>query len=214
MTNVFSWRNSVSLCPASFCTPRPNLPVFKVSLDFLLLHSHSLWWKGHLFFFGVSSRMSCMSSQKNKDNGKTSDNKKLAEKVFNISDTWVWNTSCRQLTLILKKKKVNFFSLFYHALSLSTFWEQKQKFGQKLQRHYNCDQGSTLKVSKYKQFLPSDLFYHFSEKILKIKYPLKKNKCKETFFLGPNSLLNFCITWLTWISHCLFMFSLKYHMMA
>ena len=80
-----------------------------VSLDFLLLHSHSLWWKGHLFFFGVSSRMSCMSSQKNKDNGKTSDNKKLAEKVFNISDTWVWNTSCRQLTLILKKKKVNFF---------------------------------------------------------------------------------------------------------
>ena len=24
---VFSWQNSVSLCPASFCTPRPNLPV-------------------------------------------------------------------------------------------------------------------------------------------------------------------------------------------
>ena len=27
MTNVFSWKNSFSLCPASFCTPRPNLPV-------------------------------------------------------------------------------------------------------------------------------------------------------------------------------------------
>ena len=27
MTNVFSWQNSISLCPASFCTPRPNLPV-------------------------------------------------------------------------------------------------------------------------------------------------------------------------------------------
>ena len=27
MTNVFSWENSVSLCPASFCTPRQNLPV-------------------------------------------------------------------------------------------------------------------------------------------------------------------------------------------
>ena len=27
MTSAFSWRNSVSLCPASFCTPRPNLPV-------------------------------------------------------------------------------------------------------------------------------------------------------------------------------------------
>ena len=27
MTTVFSWQNSVSLCPASFCIPRPNLPV-------------------------------------------------------------------------------------------------------------------------------------------------------------------------------------------
>ena len=27
MTSVFSWQNSVSLWPASFCTPRPNLPV-------------------------------------------------------------------------------------------------------------------------------------------------------------------------------------------
>ena len=25
--SVFSWQNSISLCPASFCTPRPNLPV-------------------------------------------------------------------------------------------------------------------------------------------------------------------------------------------
>ena len=27
MMNAFSWQNSVSLCPASFCTARPNLPV-------------------------------------------------------------------------------------------------------------------------------------------------------------------------------------------
>ena len=27
MTSVFSWQNSVSFCPASFCTPRSNLPV-------------------------------------------------------------------------------------------------------------------------------------------------------------------------------------------
>ena len=26
MTSAFSWQNSISLCPASFCTPRPNLP--------------------------------------------------------------------------------------------------------------------------------------------------------------------------------------------
>ena len=27
MTSAFSWQNSASFCPASFCTPRPNLPV-------------------------------------------------------------------------------------------------------------------------------------------------------------------------------------------
>ena len=27
MTSAFSWQGSVSLYPASFCTPRPNLPV-------------------------------------------------------------------------------------------------------------------------------------------------------------------------------------------
>ena len=27
MTSVFSWQNSISLCPASFCTPGPSLPV-------------------------------------------------------------------------------------------------------------------------------------------------------------------------------------------
>ena len=27
MTGGFSWQNSIKLCPASFCTPRPNLPV-------------------------------------------------------------------------------------------------------------------------------------------------------------------------------------------
>ena len=26
MTSAFSWQKCVSLCPASFCTPRPNLP--------------------------------------------------------------------------------------------------------------------------------------------------------------------------------------------
>ena len=27
MTSKFSWKNSISLCPASFRIPRPNLPV-------------------------------------------------------------------------------------------------------------------------------------------------------------------------------------------
>ena len=37
MTSAFSWQNSVSPCPASFCIPRPNLPVsiYYVSYDVL-----------------------------------------------------------------------------------------------------------------------------------------------------------------------------------
>ena len=53
ITNAISWQNSVRLCPASFCTPRPNLPVTpgRPDTDFLLLHSSPLWWKEHFFFF-------------------------------------------------------------------------------------------------------------------------------------------------------------------
>ena len=63
MTSVFSWQNFISLCLASFCTPRPHLPIIpgkwnislgmeyinismeyiNISLDFLLLHSRR--WK-------------------------------------------------------------------------------------------------------------------------------------------------------------------------
>ena len=37
---------------------------FQVSLEFLLLHSKTLWWRGYLVFnfFGVSSRRYCKSS--------------------------------------------------------------------------------------------------------------------------------------------------------
>ena len=40
MLSMFSWQNPFSLCPLSFCTPRPNLLVFPnllwISFDFLL----------------------------------------------------------------------------------------------------------------------------------------------------------------------------------
>ena len=49
MTNVFSFQNPISICPISFCTLRPNLLLLKVCLDFLLLLSNPLWWKGHFF---------------------------------------------------------------------------------------------------------------------------------------------------------------------
>ena len=57
-TSAVSWQHSVSLCPASLCTPRPNLRLLQVSLNFLVLHSSSLFD----IFFGDSSRKSCRSS--------------------------------------------------------------------------------------------------------------------------------------------------------
>ena len=51
----------ISLCPASFCTPRPNLPVTPGISWLPTFAFQSLWWKG-LLFFGVSSRRSCRSS--------------------------------------------------------------------------------------------------------------------------------------------------------
>ena len=59
MTSVFSWQNSVNLCPDSFCTPRSNcltsyfcIPVPYDEMDIFFF-----------FFFGGSSRRSCRSLQ-------------------------------------------------------------------------------------------------------------------------------------------------------
>ena len=50
MTSAFSLQNSISLCPASFCTPRSNLPVTPGISWLPILHSSPLWWTGHLFW--------------------------------------------------------------------------------------------------------------------------------------------------------------------
>ena len=50
MTSVFSWQKSISLFPASFCTPRPNLP-FTPGVSWLPTFAfQSPIWKGHLFW--------------------------------------------------------------------------------------------------------------------------------------------------------------------
>ena len=64
--HCISWQNSFSLCPASFCIPRAHLPLtpgiswlpnFALQSPMMKQTSLSL-----SFFFGVSSRRSCMSS--------------------------------------------------------------------------------------------------------------------------------------------------------
>ena len=47
MTSVFSWQNSLSLCPASFCAQRPNLPITPGISWLSFLHSNPLLWKIH-----------------------------------------------------------------------------------------------------------------------------------------------------------------------
>ena len=58
-------------------------PLFQVSLDFPLLYSSPLWWKGHLFFFfGVSSSRSYRSSQ----------NHSASASSALMVGTWTWIT--------------------------------------------------------------------------------------------------------------------------
>ena len=48
MTSAFSWQNSISLCPASFRPPKPNLPVTPgCSLEGMMLKL-KLQYFGHL----------------------------------------------------------------------------------------------------------------------------------------------------------------------
>ena len=62
MTSAFSWQNSVSLCHASFCTPRPNLPVIpNVSLLSTFVFQPPIMKRTS--FLGVSSKKSRRSSQ-------------------------------------------------------------------------------------------------------------------------------------------------------
>ena len=62
MTSAFSREDSVSLCPASFCMPRPDLPVtpgILLTFYFCILIPYD---EKDIFFSSVSSRRSCMSS--------------------------------------------------------------------------------------------------------------------------------------------------------
>ena len=62
MTSGFSWQNSISLCPASFCTPRANLPLTPGFLWLPTFAFQSPIMK-RTSFLDVSSRKSCGSSQ-------------------------------------------------------------------------------------------------------------------------------------------------------
>ena len=60
MTSVFLLKNSVSLCPASFCTPRPNLPITS-GISWLPTFAFQSPMTKRTSFFGICSRRSCRS---------------------------------------------------------------------------------------------------------------------------------------------------------
>ena len=68
MTSALSWQNSISLCPASLCTPRPNLPVTPGVSGLPTFAFQSPITK-KTSFLRVSSRRSCRSSQNRSTSG-------------------------------------------------------------------------------------------------------------------------------------------------
>ena len=58
MTSAFSWQNSVSLCPISFCTLKPNLPVTP-GFSWLPTFAFQSPMMKRTSYFSVSSRRSC-----------------------------------------------------------------------------------------------------------------------------------------------------------
>ena len=61
MTSAFSWQNSISLCSASFCIPRPNLPVTP-GVSWLPSFAFQSPIMKRTSFLDVSSKRSCRSS--------------------------------------------------------------------------------------------------------------------------------------------------------
>ena len=83
MTSLFSWQNSVSFCPASLCTPRPNLPVTPgISwLPTFAFHSPTM---NRTSFVGVSSRRSRQHIKKQRH---YFDNKGLSSQSYGFSSS-------------------------------------------------------------------------------------------------------------------------------
>ena len=77
--SVSSWQNSVSLCLASYCTPRSNLPVSS-GISWLPTFALQSPIMKRISLFGVSSRRSCRSSQ----NHSTSSSSAL------VVGAWTW----------------------------------------------------------------------------------------------------------------------------
>ena len=62
MTNALSWQNSISPCPASFCTPRPNLPVTPGISFFNFYFFKFIYFNWRLVYFTILYWFCCTST--------------------------------------------------------------------------------------------------------------------------------------------------------
>ena len=70
MMSAFSWQNSMSLCHASFCTPRPNLPVtpgMSTVEDSIHGHHQMVNTKIRLIIFFAAKNREALYSQQKQD---------------------------------------------------------------------------------------------------------------------------------------------------
>ena len=93
MTSAFPWQNSITLCPALFCTPRPNLPVTP-GISWLPTSAFQSPVMKRTSVFCVSSRRSCRSSKNQSALASlASEGSLVAQMVKNlpaVQKTWVW----------------------------------------------------------------------------------------------------------------------------
>ena len=106
MTSVFSWQNSATICPASFCTPRPNLPVIPAIFWLPILYSSPLYEKG-FSFLGVSSTRSWLQLH----NYSTPPLKEFVANSITFSEKPVWTTF--YLFVILSHTDLLYIRLYY-----------------------------------------------------------------------------------------------------
>ena len=124
MTSAFSWQNSISLFPASFCIPRPYLPVTPgVSwLPAFAFQSHIM---KRTSFLGVSSKRSQVFIEPFNFNFLKDS---LMEPIF------AWNVPL--VSLIFLKKSLVFLILLFSSISLH--WSLRKAFLSLLAIFWNC----------------------------------------------------------------------------
>ena len=109
MASVFSWQNSISLCPASFCTPRPVQFACYCKCFLTSYFCIPVPYKKRTYFWGVSSKRSYRSSQ----NHSTS----VSSALLVGAQTWI-----TVILNVLPWKRTEIILSFFRLHPSTAFW--------------------------------------------------------------------------------------------